>query len=47
MSKDYGISYPSIEVGGDFAQANGGVAADGSLVIPSLESCKVTHQLLV
>lgn len=40
-------SYPSIEIGGDLSQANGGVAADGTLIIFRLQSCKVTQELLV
>lgn len=38
-------THSGTEVGADFAQADRGVAADGTLVILSLQSCKVLHQL--
>ena len=41
------MSYPSVEVGGDLSQAHGGVAADWSLLVSRLQSCKVPHQLLI
>lgn len=44
---DADIFYPGIEVGGNLAQADGGVAPDWALFISGLQSCKVTHQLLV
>lgn len=44
---DAGIFYPGIEVGGNLAQADGGVAPDWALFVSGLQSCKVTHQLLV
>lgn len=39
--------YSCVEVGGDLAQADSGVAADGALVVTSLQPGKVAHQLLV
>lgn len=42
-----GVLYPCVEVGGDLAQADGGVAADWALLVSGLQSCKVAHQLLV
>lgn len=39
--------YPGVEVGGDFAQAHGGVAADRALLVSGLQSGEVTHELLV
>lgn len=41
------IFYPGIEVGSNLAQADGGVAPDRALFVSGLQSCKVTHQLLV
>lgn len=39
--------YPSIEVGGNLAQADGGVAPDWTLFVSGLQTGEVTHQLLV
>lgn len=44
---DADIFYPGIEVGSNLAQADGGVAPDRALLVSGLQSCKVTHQLLV
>lgn len=44
---DAEIFYPGIEVGGNLAQADGGIAPDWALFVSGLQSCKVTHQLLV
>lgn len=41
------VFYPSVEVGGDLAQADGGVAPDRTLFISGLQPGEVTHQLLV
>lgn len=41
------VVYPGVEVGGDLAQADGGVAADWTLFISGLQPGKVPHQLLV
>lgn len=40
-------THTGTEVGADFAQADGGVAADGALLIPGLQPRKVFHQLHV
>lgn len=42
-----GYIYPSIEVGGNLAQADGGVATNWALVISGLQTGKLTHQFLV
>lgn len=44
---DADIFYPGIEVGGNLAQADGGVATDRALFVSGLQSCEVTHQILV
>ena len=41
------VLYPCVEVGGDLAQADGGVAPDRALLVSGLQPGKVTHQLLV
>lgn len=41
------VLYPSIEVGGDLAQADSGVATDWALFISGLQPGKMTHQFLV
>lgn len=39
--------HPGIEVGGNLAQADSGVAPDWALFISGLQTSKVTHELLV
>lgn len=41
------VFYPSVEVGGDLAQADGGVTPDRALFVSGLQPGEVTHQLLV
>ncbi len=41
------VLYPGVEVGGDLAQADGGVAPDWALFVSGLQPGKVTHQFLV
>lgn len=47
LHNDVGVLYPSVEVGGNLAQADGGVAPDRALFVSGLQPGKVTHQLLV
>lgn len=41
------LLYPGVEVGGNLAQADGGVAPNWTLFVSGLQPGKVTHQLLV
>lgn len=41
------VFYPSIEVGGNLAQADSGVTPDWTLFVSGLQTSEVTHELLV